>query len=121
MLRPALLLALPVLLLGAAPAAKKPEQICGWLANPTPGNWWITDREREWTLSTQGGPQAPGWEDVAYDPSAHEYVKTNGEYGYGCACARMTVNHRTGEIIRIYDVTARRLKQCRADRKLGRP
>jgi hypothetical protein len=30
----------------AYPAAAR-EQRCGWLVNPTPGNWWLIDRQGE--------------------------------------------------------------------------
>ena len=30
-------------LIGKADAA--PERRCGWLANPSPANWWLLDRE----------------------------------------------------------------------------
>lgn len=119
-------LALP--LIGAAPLNPLPprapagfENVCGWLANPTPGNWWITDRTREWTISVQGGFAAPGWDTVDYDPSAHQYVRTNGNYGYGCACAQLRVDHRAGTVLAIRGITARPLAACRADRALRHP
>ena len=34
------------------------ERRCGWLANPTPGNWWLIDADRTWTLSSQGDDNA---------------------------------------------------------------
>ena len=34
--------------------ARASENRCGWLVNPTPGNWWLTDRDGTWTLATQG-------------------------------------------------------------------
>ena len=123
-----LLLAAALPLLGAAAPGRLPsrapagyENVCGWLANPTPGNWWITDREHEYTIATQGGPSAPGWDDVSYDPSAHQFVRTNGSYGYGCACAQIRVDHRAGTVLAIRDITARPLAACRADRRLPHP
>ena len=79
-------LVLPLLVLLATPASA--ELRCGWYANPTPGNHWLTDRDATWVLSTQGGPQAPGWDTLP--ANAFEFgdgwVETNGSYGYGCAC-----------------------------------
>ena len=49
--------ALVAALLAAAPA---PERRCGWLQNPTPANYWLIDRDGEWTIGAQGGYQAPG-------------------------------------------------------------
>ncbi|MFN3498292.1 MAG: DUF4087 domain-containing protein, partial [Pannonibacter indicus] len=34
----------------AAPASAAPENRCGWIVNPTPGNWWLTDRDGDWIL-----------------------------------------------------------------------
>ena len=46
-----------------SPAQAKPdktEKRCGYLANPTPANWWLTDHHGEWTIGVQGGYQAEG-------------------------------------------------------------
>ena len=32
------------------------EERCGWLENPTPGNWWLKDAHAFWIIATQGGP-----------------------------------------------------------------
>src|SRR5690348_8019506 len=55
---------------------------CGWFYNPTPGNAWLFDRDGEWTIGVQGGPQADGdWPNFR-----EQWVETNGGYGYGCGC-----------------------------------
>ena len=92
---------------------------CGWLSNPTPANWWLTDAEGQWILSTQGADQAPGMEDMP-DMSTAGWVETNGHYGYGCACMTIAADG-DGRVTRIADAQPRPLKQCRADRKLPRP
>ena len=38
------------------------EERCGWLENPTPGNWWLKDARGLWIISAQGGPYADGVE-----------------------------------------------------------
>src|SRR5208283_1353890 len=38
------------------------EERCGWLENPTPGNWWLKDAHGLWIISAQGGPYADGVE-----------------------------------------------------------
>ena len=38
------------------------EERCGWLENPTPGNWWLRDARGLWIISAQGGPYAEGVE-----------------------------------------------------------
>src|SRR4051794_7098625 len=35
-------------------AASITDRRCGWLSNPTPGNWWLFDGHGEWILATQG-------------------------------------------------------------------
>ncbi|MET1112708.1 MAG: DUF4087 domain-containing protein, partial [Allosphingosinicella sp.] len=101
----------------AAPA--KGERRCGWLSNPTPANWWLTDADGEWILGTQGGDQAPGMDEMP-DMSVAGWVETNGHYGYGCACMTITADG-DGRVTRIADAKPRPLKQCQADRKLPKP
>ena len=50
------MIALALSLAAAAVAADAPAKRCGWIANPTPGNWWITDRAGE-TVPTNGAEQ----------------------------------------------------------------
>ncbi len=103
----------------AVAAAAKGVRRCGWLSNPTPANWWLTDADGEWIIGTQGGDQAPGMDEMP-DMSTAGWVETNGHYGYGCAC--MTIaSDGGGKVTRIADASPRPLKQCRADRKLPRP
>ena len=103
---------------GAAPpgAARR----CGWLHNPTPGNWWLVDRDGEWILGAQGGYQAPGMDEMP-DMSALEWEKTNGHYGHGCACLTLMSDPSTRQVTRVSDATPLPLAQCRADRALPRP
>ena len=106
-------------LLIAAPAAAQPlETRCGWYANPTPGNHWLTDADASWTLHSQGGAMAPGWDTVEISGTP-EWVRTNGYYGYGCACARMAV--RDGEVVRIASMRWIPLARCEADPALDAP
>jgi len=106
----------------ARPAAASSEtgvRRCGWLSNPTPANWWLTDSQDQWVLGTQGADQAPGMDEMP-DMSSAGWVETNGHYGYGCACMTITAD-ADGRVTRISDATPKPLKQCRADRKLPRP
>jgi hypothetical protein len=104
----------------SAPAEGSAARRCGWLANPTPGNWWLTDSEREWILATQGGEPVAGIDDMP-DMSTAGWVETNGHYGYGCACMTIAVDPATRRVTRVADPQPRPLKQCRADRALPRP
>jgi hypothetical protein len=103
----------------AVPAETKGVRRCGWLSNPTPANWWLTDSEGQWILGTQGADQAPGMDEMP-DMSTAGWVETNGSYGYGCACMTITADSE-GKVIRIADPQPKPLKQCRADRKLPKP
>ena len=64
--------------------AKAVETRCGWLHNPTPRNWYLIDKDSRWVISMQGGYEAKGMDNLPTNEK--EYVKTNGYYGYGCAC-----------------------------------
>lgn len=96
---------------------------CGWYANPTPGNHWLTDRDATWALSTQGGPQVPGWLDLpteafAFDVASN-WVETNGSYGYGCACVTGHFGLADeGEVYRVSKMDALPLARCEADPSL---
>ncbi len=107
-----------------APAAAKPaggpERRCGWLHNPTPGNWWLVDRDGEWILATQGDSRAEGMDDLP-DMSAADWQETNGYYGYGCACMTITADPATGAVTRVMGAEPKPLEQCRADKALPRP
>jgi hypothetical protein len=100
----------------AAPGGKRR---CGWLSNPTPANWWLTDADGQWILGTQGADQAPGMDEMP-DMSVAGWVETNGHYGYGCACMTITAD-AGGRVTRIADARPRPLRQCQADRKLPKP
>ena len=103
----------------AAAASAKGVRRCGWLSNPTPANWWLTDSQGQWILATQGADQAPGMDEMP-DMSTAGWVETNGNYGYGCACMTITAD-ADGKVTRIADAQPKPLKQCRADRKLPKP
>ena len=112
------LLFLIALALAAAPVAKV-ERRCGWLDNPTPANWWLTDRDGEWLISAQGGYQAPGMDEMP-DMSTAGEVLTNGNHGYSCACMTVTSDRASERITRIIAARPVPLRQCRLDRRLPR-
>jgi Protein of unknown function (DUF4087) len=105
------------LLIGAASAQplQKLKTRCGWFEKPTPANAWLIDRDGQWIIGTQGGHQAEGdWPNF----KDSQWVKTNINYGYGCACLKVMANQRTHEITRIRSAQARSLDACRRDRTL---
>lgn len=108
---------------GPVLAAPNPpgEMRCGWLQNPSPGNWWLFDSAGEWTVATQGGFQASGLDTVP-DLTERDWVVTNGSsYGYGCACLRVQTDPKERRITRIHTVKQQPIKICAADKKLPRP
>ena len=104
----------------AKSAAPRSEKRCGWLDNPTPANWWLTDAAGQWTIGLQGGHQAPGLNSLP-DMRVKGWVETNGSYGYGCACMQVKTDGNTGLVTRIYSATPLPIKRCLADKKLPRP
>lgn len=97
---------------------QKAETRCGWLVNPTPSNVWFYDRDGEWTISEQGGYQAEGdWAQF----KDNQWVKTNGNYGYGCTCMSVTTDKSEMKILTISNAKARPLSACRKDKKLKEP
>ena len=124
--RAAAIAALLAPLAAGAPAQAAPKKLagemrCGWLQNPSPGNWWLFDSAGEWTVAMQGGFQAAGLDDVP-DLTERDWVVTNGSsYGYGCVCLRVQTDPKARRITRIHSVKQQALKTCRADRKLPKP
>jgi hypothetical protein len=111
-------LALLILIGCCAPSVEAAEVRCGWLSNLTPRNWWLTDKDGDWTLSTQGSDrQAEGMELIP-DLTEGEFVRTNGSYGYGCACLTLEVGRGQKRVTRIVAARQLWLSQCRADRSL---
>jgi len=101
------------------PSESKIENRCGWYENPTPGNHWLTDKDGEWTIGVQGGFQAGG--DYPPEFSDDQWVKTNVNYGYGCACLRVQTNKKEMRITKVVSATARPLSACRNDKALKEP
>lgn len=95
------------------------ETRCGWIENPTPGNYWIIDNAGLWVISTQGGQQATG--DLAYPTDyANDYVASNGNYGYFCGCINATTDSRTNphRVLTIHSASALPLAKCLNDKSL---
>jgi hypothetical protein len=114
------LLVIPVLLSSLSIAtlpSLSAETRCGWLQNPTPANYSLTDRDGNWTISAQGGYHARGWDNL---PSYKEgqFVRTNGNYGYSCACLLVLANRNQMRITNILGGESLPLKTCRQDPNL---
>jgi hypothetical protein len=96
-----------------------PESRCGWLHNPTPANWWLIDRDGEWSIAAQGGYQAPGMDRMP-DMTTAGWIETNGHNGYGCGCLRVRTDRSARRITQILSASPRPLRQCQVDRSLRR-
>jgi hypothetical protein len=104
---------------GARAVAEAPEAgyetRCGWFSNPTPANASLFDRDGEWIIGVQGGFQAEGdWPEFG----PRQWVKTNVNYGHGCACLRVRVDRESERVLEIKSARARPLSACRRDRAL---
>jgi hypothetical protein len=97
------------------------ENRCGWLENPTPGNWWLTDADGTWVIASQGGDTVDddSWNKIP-EFNDKEFVKTNGSYGYGCACLSVTVDKQDKRILKVHKGKQLPLKKCNDDRSLPR-
>ncbi len=115
------LLIMPVLITGLSlftlPSLAS-EIRCGWLQNPTPANWWLIDGDGSWTISAQGGYQAKGMDNLPSLDDERQYVRTNGYYGYGCACLRVATDSSQMRITRILSGEQLPLRTCRQDPNL---
>ncbi len=97
--------------------ASAAENRCGWIENPTPRNWWLEDRDNTWTIMTQGSEEGPEGMDLIPDISERDYVKTNGNYGYACACLKVETDGKE-TITKILSFKQLKLAQCRNDKSL---
>jgi hypothetical protein len=110
-----------IIALMASPAMA--ETRCGWLDNPTPANYWLTDARGEWTVMTQGSGGTNGFIDLPAEDFdfGEEWVETNGHYGYGCACIKGDFGPiGSSEVIRVMSMKPLPLAKCRADGALPR-
>lgn len=96
------------------------ETRCGWIQNPTPANWWLDDAENTWTIMTQGSDDEPEGMDLIPDISEHDYVRTNGNYGYACACMSVETDGKE-HITRILSFRQLKLAKCRNGKALKFP
>jgi hypothetical protein len=96
------------------------EERCGWLENPTPGNWWLRDSHGLWIISAQGGPYAEGIEKLP-EPQPGRFVATNGQYGYSCVCLTGAFDVHAQMMTRVEVARTSPLSVCRNDKALPAP
>ncbi len=94
--------------------SKASEERCGWFQNPTPANAWLKDKDGLWIIGVQGGHQAEGdWPDF----EDKDWIKTNGYYGYGCACLEVETN-KEKKVLQIINSKVKPIKVCKRDKSL---
>ncbi|ELA6781410.1 MULTISPECIES: DUF4087 domain-containing protein [Vibrio] len=100
-------------------AATAEETRCGWLENPSPANMWLIDRDGSWDISVQGTSNALDDKsmELLYQATANEneFVRTNRNYGFSCACLTVDVDEEQNSITTIYKSKQLPLKQCLED------
>ena len=103
----------------SALTATAEETRCGWLENPSPANMWLIDRDGSWDISVQGTSNALDDKsmELLYQATANEneFVRTNRNYGFSCACLTVDVDEEQNSITTIYKSKQLPLKQCLED------
>jgi uncharacterized protein DUF4087 len=103
----------------ATRAAEAPgfERRCGWISNPSPGNWEFIDKDGIWGIADQGGDDhvLDGLPDNL--PSGKRWwVETqSGGYGYGCMCLNAKERRKEKRFLKIDGGRSRPLAKCRKD------
>jgi hypothetical protein len=118
MIRATTLACAAMALVSATPPAAGTENRCGIRTNPTPANWWLTDRDGEWTIGVQGGYQAEGLETLPEALFEGGWVRTNGYYGYRCACLSVETDRTSMRVTRVHGGKGLPMKRCDGDRAL---
>ena len=99
--------------------AGKFQTRCGWFDNPTPGNYWLSDKDGEWIFGVQGGYQLEDFEFPKF--GKNRWVEgPNGSYGYGCACFEMRADPESKHVLEVRKSYSRPLSACRKDKALRR-
>lgn len=108
-------------LMSLSMAAMSAEYRCGWIENPSPGTWWMTDKDARWEISTPGGYSVPTQSiDNLPNVIPNEYVRINGIYGYSCGCLSVDTDKQNKRIVRIQSKGKQVfLKQCLEDKAIA--
>jgi hypothetical protein len=98
--------------------AKAAETRCGWLRNPTPANWYLHDKDGQWTISVQGGYQAGGMNNMP--PLNDDESFKFGVYRSFCACLNVVTDRNRMRMTTIQGGEQLPLSTCREDPNLPR-
>ncbi|PWQ97750.1 DUF4087 domain-containing protein [Leucothrix pacifica] len=102
-------------------SASAAEYRCGWIENPGPATWWITDKDARWEISTPGGYSVAAQSiDNLPNVIPNEYVRVNGIYGYSCGCLSVDTDKQNKRIVSIQSKGKQVfLKQCLEDKAIA--
>lgn len=96
------------------------EYRCGWLDNPAAGEYQFTDKSASWTIRSRRGYQLPANSlKNLPEPLESEYVRSNGRFGYSCACLSVTTDASSKRITSILHKGKQvLLKRCLEDKTI---
>lgn len=115
-------IALAIVAAQACAGAALAETRCGWVVNPTPRNWWLTDSQGDWIMTSQGDERDPGMDHVPDIQGRRYWVVTNsGGHGYGCGCMGGKYDDKTKTVVKITSFKWKPLASCRKDKSLKAP
>jgi hypothetical protein len=98
------------------------EQRCGYLENPTPGNWTLSDADGDWLVSSQGDGREAAGMDLIPDLTVRDFIVTNPpDHGYACVCLGVQSDATAMRILRITSVKQLSIRKCTADPNLTEP
>ena len=98
------------------------ERVCGWLDNSSPANVFFTDNENDWVISAQGkSPLDDQSMNFVYAAlhDEQQFVRTNVNYGFSCACLTVDKNQQTESITKVYQSEQMNLKTCLEDQAIA--
>lgn len=98
------------------------ERVCGWLDNPSPANLFFTDSEAFWFISAQGkAPLNDASMNLVYAAlhDEQQFVRTNVNYGFSCACLTVDKSLETNSITKVYQSEQMTLKTCLEDQAIA--
>jgi hypothetical protein len=117
-----IILATTLLAATLSTTAQAAERRCGWLENPSPSNWYLTDADSSWILMQSSEQEPSASIDIpVFQEEKGWFVKTGGSSGYGCACLSVTVNKKTNRVLTASQGKMLPIKTCKDDKKLPKP
>lgn len=100
-------------------SAQAVETRCGWIDNPTPANWWLTDADGTWTISVQGGYSISdkSWDNMTKAISGQFEAYNGKNYGRYCGCIVGTFSTEN-DVLTVQSSSAKPLSACKNDKKI---